>query len=147
MKIMKLDKHHIKRYQLIKCWCSLWAFHLWPFLCWHMFLPCGGGLVAKSCPTLVTPWTIACLAPLSMGFSRVRILEWVAISFSRGSSQLQNQTSNSCIVGRFFTNWATREAHVPSLPNLLRVFMVNVEFCQVLFLYDFLWLDRWFTSF
>ena len=29
-----------------------------------------GGLVAKSCPTLATSWTIACKAPLSMGFSR-----------------------------------------------------------------------------
>jgi len=29
-----------------------------------------GGLVAKSCPTLMTPWTVACQAPLSMGFSR-----------------------------------------------------------------------------
>ena len=30
----------------------------------------GGGLAAKSCQTLVTPWTVACQAPLSMGFSR-----------------------------------------------------------------------------
>ena len=30
----------------------------------------GGGLVAKSCLTLVTPWTIACPAPLFIGFSR-----------------------------------------------------------------------------
>ena len=30
----------------------------------------GGGLVAKSCPTLATPWILACQAPLSMGFSR-----------------------------------------------------------------------------
>ena len=30
----------------------------------------GGGIVAKLCPTLETPWTIACQAPLSMGFSR-----------------------------------------------------------------------------
>ena len=30
----------------------------------------GGGLVAKSCPTLATPWTIALQAPLSIGFSR-----------------------------------------------------------------------------
>ena len=30
----------------------------------------GGGLVAKSCPTLATPWTVACQAPLSMEFSR-----------------------------------------------------------------------------
>ena len=30
----------------------------------------GGGLVAKSCSTLVIPWTVACQAPLSIGFSR-----------------------------------------------------------------------------
>ena len=30
----------------------------------------GGGLVTKSCLTLVTPWTVACQTPLSMGFSR-----------------------------------------------------------------------------
>ena len=29
-----------------------------------------GDLVVKLCPTLVTPWTVACQAPLSMGFSR-----------------------------------------------------------------------------
>ena len=29
-----------------------------------------GSLVAKSCPTLATPWTVACQGPLSMGFSR-----------------------------------------------------------------------------
>ena len=39
-----------------------------------------------------------------------RILEWVAYPFSRGSSQPRNRTGVSCIVGRFFTNWATREA-------------------------------------
>jgi len=30
----------------------------------------GGGLIAKSCLTLVTPWTVACQTRLSMGFSR-----------------------------------------------------------------------------
>ena len=30
----------------------------------------GGGLVTKSCPTVATLWTVACQAPLSMGFSR-----------------------------------------------------------------------------
>ena len=38
------------------------------FLCFSM--PGGGGLVSKSCPTLATPWTVACQAPLSMGSSR-----------------------------------------------------------------------------
>ena len=41
-----------------------------------------------------------------------RILEWVAIPFSRGSSLPRNQTEVSCIAGRFFTSWATRKAHV-----------------------------------
>ena len=41
---------------------------------------------------------------------QARILEWVAISFSRGSSQPRNWTWVSCIAGRFFTNWAMREA-------------------------------------
>ena len=40
-----------------------------------------------------------------------RILEWVAYPFSRGSSQSRNQTGVSCIAGRFFTSWASREAH------------------------------------
>ena len=36
-----------------------------------------------------------------------RILEWVAYSFFRGSSQPRNQTRVSCIAGGFFTSWAT----------------------------------------
>ena len=39
-----------------------------------------------------------------------RILEWVAYPFSSRSSWLRNRTGISCIVGRFFTSWATREA-------------------------------------
>ena len=30
----------------------------------------GGGLITKSCPTLATPWTVVCQAPLSMRFSK-----------------------------------------------------------------------------
>ena len=37
------------------------------------------------------------------------ILEWVAYPFSRGTSQPRNQARVSCIAGRFFTSWATRE--------------------------------------
>ena len=47
----------------------------------------------------------------SMGFSRPEwILEWVAIPFYRGSSQLRDQTQVSHTAGEFFTSWATREA-------------------------------------
>ena len=68
------------------------------------------GLVTTSCPTLVTPWTLACQAPLPMGCSRQEY--WSAISISRGSSWPRNQTWVSCIAGRFFTNWTIREAYI-----------------------------------
>ena len=70
-----------------------------------------GGLVAKLCLTLATPWTVAHQAPLSMGFFQARIPKWVSISFSRASSQPRDQTQVSCTEGRFFTNQATREFH------------------------------------
>ena len=41
------------------------------------------------------------------GILQAWILKWVAISFSRRSSQLRNRTRVSCVAGRFFTNWAT----------------------------------------
>ena len=39
-----------------------------------------------------------------------RILGWIAYPFSSGSSWPRNQTRVSCTAGRFFTNWAIREA-------------------------------------
>ena len=46
---------------------------------------------------LATPWTVARQAPLVHGIFQARILEWVAISFSRGSSQPRDQTCISCV--------------------------------------------------
>ena len=48
----------------------------------------------------VIPWTIANQTPLSMEFPRQEILEWVAISYSRGSFQSRGQI---CLGGGFFT--------------------------------------------
>ena len=66
--------------------------------------------VSQSCLTLCDPMN--CCPPGSSvhGILQARILEWVAISFSRRSSQSRDQTLVSCIAGRFFTIWATREA-------------------------------------
>ena len=66
-------------------------------------------LVAQLCPTLCDP--VGCSPPESTvhGILQARILEWVAISFSRGSSWPRDWTPVSCIAGRFFTIWATRE--------------------------------------
>ena len=62
-------------------------------------------LVAQSCPTLCHPMDCSV-----HGIHQVRILEWVAIPFSRESSWPRDQTQVSHIMGRSFTIWATGEA-------------------------------------
>ena len=58
-----------------------------------------------------TPWTVCSLPGSSVHeILQARILEWVAISSSRWSFWPRDQTRVSCIVGRFFPVWATREA-------------------------------------
>ena len=54
------------------------------------------------------------------GILQARILEGVAISFSRRSSWPRNQTQVSCIAGRWFANWAMREAPSPSLEPIFQ---------------------------
>ena len=51
------------------------------------------------------------------GILQARILEWAAIPFSWGSSQLRDQTQVSHIAGGFFI-WATREAHFSLMETL-----------------------------
>ena len=75
---------------------------------------------SQSCRTLCNP--MDCSPP---GFSvheilQARILEWVAVSFSRGSSWPRDQTWVFCIAGRFFTIWATREVPIYSLGAVKR---------------------------
>ena len=66
--------------------------------------------VAQSCLTLCDP--ADCRPPGSSvhGTVQARILEWVAVSFSRGSSRPRDRTQVSRIAGRRFNLWATREA-------------------------------------
>ena len=65
--------------------------------------------VAQSCPTLCDCMDYSLSGSSAHGIFQA-ILEWVAISFSRGSSQLRNRTWVSHTAGRLFTIWATREA-------------------------------------
>ena len=53
------------------------------------------------------------------GILQARILEWVSISFSRGSSWPRNRTQVSCIAGRLFTDWAIRSLASPGLGSLV----------------------------
>ena len=90
---IKLQKNKQKILSLRKCMLSCFS-HVWLF---------------------AIPWTVANQAPLSMGILQARILKWVAMPSSRGSSPPRDWTHvscRSCIAGRFFT------AELPGKPML-----------------------------
>ena len=97
-----------------------------PWVCGTTFLALGLSgslrvcvLVTQSCLTLCDSRDGSPPDSSVHGILQARILEWVAIPFSRGSSQARDCTFVSCTAGRFFTIWATREclsAQTPSDP-------------------------------
>ena len=76
----------------------------------------------QSCLTLCDPINGSPPGSSVPGILQARIVEWVAISFSRGSSQPRDRTRVSRIVGRHFTHWATREMMSTSIISFLFVF-------------------------
>ena len=81
--------------------------------------------VTQSCLTLCNAMDCSLPGSSIHGIFQARVLEWVAISFSRGSSRPRDRTQVSCIVGKCFTIWATREVspkegqcqRMPTLPH------------------------------
>ena len=69
---------------------------------------CCGGFVTKSCLTLLWPHG-PCQAPLSMGFPRQELWNGLPFPFPRDLPDPGIKTWVSCIVGGFYTDWATRE--------------------------------------
>ena len=99
-----VSAYHHKFYSYWKNW------HVLSMQCFFMLPEC----VTQSCL-----WLFATLPGYSppnspeYGIFQARILEWVAISFSRGSSQPRDQIQVSQIAGGLFTVWATREKEIP----------------------------------
>ena len=83
--------------------------------------------VTQLCPALCDP--LDCTVH---GIFQARILEWVTFPFSRGSSQFRYRTQVSCIAGGFFTNWATREAHLGIKIKSLKFFLFTALKVKVL---------------
>ena len=73
------------------------------------------------------------------GILQARVLEWFAISFSRGSSQPRDETQVSCTSGRFFADWAT-SLSLFSDPQLLLDGRLK-------FRYAWKWQSRYFSFF
>ena len=93
------------------------AFILQPRRLWYekiqgwikgLYLP--GCLVAKLCLTFCDPVDWRLPGSSVHGIFQARILEWVAISSSRGSCQPRNQTCIVCVGRLILYHWATREA-------------------------------------
>ena len=83
----------------------------------------------QSCLTLCNSMDRGLSGPSVHGILQPRTLEWVAMPFSSGSSWPRDQTQVSCIAGRFFTVWTTRDilshpAYVQPL-NLARFIFVE----------------------
>ena len=65
---------------------------------------------AQSCPTLCDPMDCSLPGSSDRGIFQARILEWIAVSFCRGSSQPRDQTCISCIGRQILYHRATGEA-------------------------------------
>jgi len=64
-------------------------------------------LIAQLCLTLFDPRDCSLPGISVHGILQARILEWIAIPFSRGTSEHKDQTLVSYLAGRFFTIWTT----------------------------------------
>ena len=75
--------------------------------------------VPQLCPTLCDPMDCSIPGSSVHGIFRARVLEWVAMPFSRVSSQPRDQTQVSCIAGRLFiilaTPWTAAHQAPPSM--------------------------------
>ena len=104
------------------------SFLAWEYLIYQENLYCQAGacgsyyycccsLVTKSCPTRCDPMDCSPPGSSVLGISHARILEWVAISFSRGSFQPRDWTRVSCIRQALADGFFTTEA--PGKPAII----------------------------
>ena len=98
------------------------------------------GEVAQSCPTLCNPMDCSLPGPSVHGSFQAIVLEWIAISFSRGSSQPRDQTRTSyisCIGWRVLYHWR----HLGSSHMCVYIYLHVVSVCVCM-----LWPRNYSTS-
>ena len=100
--------------------------------------------VAQSCPTLCNPMDCSLPGFSIHGIFQASVLEWVAISFSRGSCWPRNRTGASCIAGRCFTLLATRELFIFSF--FLHFLCISVHIHLVRYVFYVIFILRFVSS-
>ena len=96
-------------------WFSMCIYGQWWFICSHSCC-----LVAKLCPTLCNPMDYSLPGSPVHGIFQARMLEWVAISFSTGSSWPRDQTHVSSLAAGFFTTEPPGKLYLLTwLPHIL----------------------------
>ena len=126
LQVLVIDREswHAAIHEVTKSWTRLSD---WTELNWiDVYIMCVC-LVTQSCLTLCDPMDYSPPGSSVHGDSPDKILEWVAILFSRGSSLARVQTQVSRITGRFFIIWAAREAqeYWSGLSLLQRIFLTQ----------------------
>ena len=99
------------------CFCCRWIAIYWIYLRPPVFLLYVCVLVTQSCPTLCDPMDCSLTGSSVPGVLQARILDWVAMPFSTGSSWPRHQTQVSWIASRFFTM---------EPPGFLFAFWINI---------------------
>ena len=98
----------------------------WKPLGWHSLHLNEKVKMAHLCPTLCDPMDCSPPGFSVHGILQARILEWVAIPFSRRSSQPRDWTRIFCIAGRFFTVWDTKGRRNSPQSSLLQyLFLIH----------------------
>ena len=91
-------------------------------------------LIAQSCPTLCDPMSYSPPGSSVHGIFQTRILEWVAISISMGSSRPRDRTHISWIGRQIFYHWATRKAHARAYLVFTKITMTIPRYQEKYFL-------------
>ena len=93
-------------------WLSLHQLSVWSYYFFEINISSNWCAVLSRSfvPDSITQWTEARQAPLFTRILQARILEWVPMPSSRGSSQTRDSTLVSINAGRYFTIWTTKEA-------------------------------------
>ena len=147
LKITKIQNHIAKCWQvcretalLILCkWECKMAQALWKCLAvfnkQHVIAMKVKVLVTQLCLPLCEPMNCSPPGSSAHGILQARILEWVAIPSSTGSSRPRDRTWVSCIAGRFFTFWATGKSILPNNCILGFLSQKNKNLCSYKTLY------------